>query len=620
MVDGTEGLNVKPSPLGILFKSDYKYIIPIFQRKYEWNVNGKDSQVETLWDDIYGVAEENEKKTHFVGSIVTMSTGKQNESSIIDGQQRMITFTLLIRALMDFVNDEDVTVPRDIYNILEDNPSSEDEPIVNMKRKLRNLIVFQDKPRIERTTGNLGRYREIMTSTEIYPGNYYREEKCYQTFRDYIQEVKDNEDKDPIAAKESGLTVDNLVYTVLKKITIVKISMDNEENASFVFNSLNSTGLKLTPISMIRNYIMLKCSNEEQKTVYDDLWKPFEESLETENSKQIDEGKLADYVRTYLMMELGKPILKNDLYKEAKNFIDELLKTRKTQEAIKQFLSPLIKYANNYKIASGFIDFPATSNNDSRKVRNYLKTISACGFKTHRCYVLSLLNNYDLIKDCDKSALSNLEYLLRILESFIVRRTLQQNMLNNTIDGKFIKYSRENVFSPKQLFEKLREIPQNDAGYCPDDAMLRNSLERKDFYGDGRAALCRTIFWRLEIDLRKNPNFTINDNAGIEHIFPQDEEKYWKREYKEDRDVFDQLKENVHKLGNLTLLDDVENSSIKNKAYRIKYKTYQDSSYRITKEYLPNIDHWKIGDYDKHRDDMISLILKTWSWNFKPKK
>ena len=86
-----------------------KFIIPEYQRPYRWT---KD-ECETLWNDILGVFGDGSKvEEYFLGSIVTYENDNK-ELEIIDGQQRITTFTLLFRAFYECLKPEFKTARAD---------------------------------------------------------------------------------------------------------------------------------------------------------------------------------------------------------------------------------------------------------------------------------------------------------------------------------------------------------------------------------------------------------------------------------------------------------------------------------------------------------------------------
>lgn len=122
-VDGWQdsGVDVKTYPLQDILKPERRYIIPTFQRDYEWTLEG---QWRLLFEDLASTADqisfevrtssaqgsvlkskEQEISPHFLGAVVCASlpfaTGGVALRSVIDGQQRLTTIQLLIRGLLD---------------------------------------------------------------------------------------------------------------------------------------------------------------------------------------------------------------------------------------------------------------------------------------------------------------------------------------------------------------------------------------------------------------------------------------------------------------------------------------------------------------------------------------
>ncbi len=104
--------------LNKIFTGDY-YAIPDYQRDYEWT----SAQTSTLLDDIFSIMESNSNKMHFFGAIVSIpfeednavnkiidlneyNISKQSVKHIVDGQQRLTTFSLLMKALIDLITDD----------------------------------------------------------------------------------------------------------------------------------------------------------------------------------------------------------------------------------------------------------------------------------------------------------------------------------------------------------------------------------------------------------------------------------------------------------------------------------------------------------------------------------
>ena len=100
----------KKSIINIFTERGGIFIIPDYQRPYSW---GKDER-ETLWEDLYNfVSDENfddDNDEYFLGTIVTFKNNVSNQNEVIDGQQRLITLLLLLRAFYEAFNDKNNNV------------------------------------------------------------------------------------------------------------------------------------------------------------------------------------------------------------------------------------------------------------------------------------------------------------------------------------------------------------------------------------------------------------------------------------------------------------------------------------------------------------------------------
>lgn len=73
-----------------------RYVIPVYQRKYDWKIEN----CRQLYEDLKKIIVNN-RPSHFFGSIVSsvVPNGSKIEYHIIDGQQRLTTVSLLLLAM-----------------------------------------------------------------------------------------------------------------------------------------------------------------------------------------------------------------------------------------------------------------------------------------------------------------------------------------------------------------------------------------------------------------------------------------------------------------------------------------------------------------------------------------
>ena len=108
-------MDAKPSSINQILYLPETYIIPVFQRYYEW----EDSQWKQLWTDIQSIFENRtDSLNHFIGPFVFISHASPSSTShlIIDGQQRLITISLIFAALRDLAKEKGLNSLAELLN------------------------------------------------------------------------------------------------------------------------------------------------------------------------------------------------------------------------------------------------------------------------------------------------------------------------------------------------------------------------------------------------------------------------------------------------------------------------------------------------------------------------
>ena len=233
-----------------------KFIIPDFQRPYKWNIE----KCETLWDDIESFAQTDAKdgSDYFLGTIVSYVNNEKNQE-IIDGQQRITSFFLLLRAfyrkLEDMVEDDDVKGLKNqiapcIWDI---NPISQ---------KVSDTSALHIESLVATTEDNAVFHEVLRTgvSLEGASDNYSRN---YGFFKTRCDEY----------AKENPLQWKELCVTILQKCIILPIECDTPETALTIFSTLNDRGMPLSDSDIFKAQIYKSRPTEQERHNFTNRWK-----------------------------------------------------------------------------------------------------------------------------------------------------------------------------------------------------------------------------------------------------------------------------------------------------------------------------------------------------------
>lgn len=233
-----------------------KFVIPDFQRPYKWNVE----KCETLWNDIenFTVTDAKTGSDYFLGTIVSYINENKNQE-IIDGQQRITSFFLLLRAffrkLEDMVEDEDVKGLKNqlapcIWDI---NPISQ---IVSNK----SLIHIESLVATEEDNGTFHKILETGNTNESANDNY---SVNYRFFKKQCDEY----------AALNPMQWKQLCITILQKCIILPIECDTPETALTIFSTLNDRGLPLADSDIFKAQIYRNKETETKRKDFTNTWK-----------------------------------------------------------------------------------------------------------------------------------------------------------------------------------------------------------------------------------------------------------------------------------------------------------------------------------------------------------
>lgn len=518
------------------------FSIPVYQRNYTW----EEENCEKLLQDIVSISQN--KKTHFMGSITYIlhliddekSLRQLQEFVIIDGQQRVTTIMLLLKAIETKIQNEGIK--KEIDNLL--NLSGQ---------RLRLKPIKSDKEAFDLVMQN--RSHELQGESHI-----------RNNYKFFTKELESYISK--------GYRIEE-IYGAFLRLKIVAIGLElGEDDPQVVFESINATGVQLKGLDLIRNYLMMGENSDRQKHLYDTYWVPLENWL--------GEKDLNDFVKTYLRIYF------EDRFKEGEREVYYTLKDHHREnfsDDIQGLMSDMREYGRIYQI---FLDrdHHFLERGDSYQLANlrlHIKDLIKIKFGVAKPFVLRCARDFEE----GKLDYENFHEILQILISYFVRRSVCGDSSPTLTRVLYSLYRQlgENVSA-----DALKRYLGKSVGQMafPNDDKIKVAFAVRNAYAANQ--VCKFIL--LEIEKLSNAEPPKEENLEVEHFYPKTPTQEW-RDMVGDYFTFEQ--DYLNNFGNLTLSG--QNQKLGNKPYEAKIELMeQHSSLHLNDYFLNNTHSWGIEE------------------------
>ena len=544
-----------------------KMNIPIYQRKYNWSLD----ECKQLFEDILTIGKDETRTSYFIGSIVVKKDGEElldplAEVTLIDGQQRITTITLIYCALCNYYKNIDERLCRNIYgNFLVNHDLDE-------TNKLH--LTKNDNESLKYILNSIPTDKEFKLS----PDNSINIYNNYEFFKNQI-----NEENVEIVKKG------------LKKLIFISVVLDQEDNPQLIFESLNSTGLELNKNDLIRNYILMGLDSKHQNELYENYWYEIEQEFKNY------EWFFDEFIRYYLSFESGRLPKKDDVYKEFKNHAQNF-------DNIDDLVKDVHKFA-------GYFSCIRFGKEEDSELRDAFNSLAELDFNVTLPFLLSAYDDYQNSLDNPNINLTRDEFIriVKYVESYCLRRSIC-DIPTNSMNKTFARLSKEinkqdyyNYFVAA-MFEKntYKRFPTNEEVY---EKLLNQNMYSK------RKILNHVL---IAIENAEGKEFVSTENSTIEHIMPQNLTKEWEKElgpnYEEIHSIY------LHTLGNLTLTP--YNSELGDKSFLDK-KTCDNGfckSKLTLNEGLCELNTWTDKEIMDRTKLLTKKIINIWKYPVKTSK
>jgi hypothetical protein len=613
-----------------LFRPERQYCVPFYQRAYVWN---QQDQWSRLWSDIQEKAEGRlsglAPTPHFMGAIVLDPQDRKKligveKVHIIDGQQRMTTLQFALAALGIMLRAWGQT---EILSAVDACLRNSD--MRNMRDKV--LEPFKVWP----TFYDREAYTKAIIATKL--DDLRRDFRGHFTQQNTLKKIGI---KHPAAlgaiwyfADEMGRWVpktevpvakaaEALAEAILEDFVVIAITLEAEDDAQVIFETLNGHGVELTATDLIRNYVFLRAEAEgaDSANLYTKEWSRYESDAwkEPERRGRLNRPRIEWFIQTVLQAERRDEVDQGRIYAEYRDY------SEKSGLSAEGQLKVLGTYADSYQ---------ALLDGDIRKpIGRFGKRFGAWDAST--TYVLALA----IAKSEGSGDIQ--DEMFAMVGSYLIRRAICDltNKNYNKVFLQLLKNLKEASLAPESLRAALEAL-SGEATRWPRDEEFRRAFVRNRMYsGSLDAPKMRSVLVELENELRtertEEPVAPALGNLDIDHMLPQEWTTHWPLQ-----DGSTVTGEEVHDaalaslmevkltpkqlaiearqaviptMGNLTLLHYGTNRAARNRGFAIKKKLFLENSNLHLNRGMLTASAWDEDAIQKRAETLYEAAARAW--------
>lgn len=571
----TANINVnKQNVLQLLTSGqEIPFVIPEYQRPYSWS----DDEIITLFEDLWEFSIERTHsdgaKNYFLGCVVSYE--ENGERQIIDGQQRITSLFLLLRAVFSMLEKEDNKTDEVNNFIQKIKPALWKENEMTGKEDRSKILLRSE---VVTDSGNFI-LRNILESGEADKNAKDNYSKNYNKFKElYIQK-----------SQSSPNQIYHFVLALLNYSILLPITADDQETALTIFNTLNNRGLPLSDADIFKSYIYKKLDDTGKKA-FINKWK----KLETDAEKANESIQSLFYYNMFYMRAREKDD-KSTTPGVRKYYLDKN-KNRLTPEIIDDLTVnlQLWKVINGREAADGE---EWSQNMDIRKILDCLSSYTNEFWK----YPVSIF----FMEHKDKANFEKIFLkFLRKLYVMLLTRYLEVPTIN-AVKVDILKLNVQIINNSHPEFYAGFEEKKLEDEYAVNAEKARTDKLIIAPHKNMVRMLLKVLAYQEDTQTDLLPGYW-----EIEHIFPQTwDSKYYTLNEEE-------ANEKLEHLGNKLPLEKKLNISASNNYFAKKKDRYKDSNIAIIKKLGDStLDEWNLANIDTNDTKVCEIIkdlLKAW--------
>ncbi|MDA3671200.1 DUF4357 domain-containing protein [Burkholderia cenocepacia] len=562
-------LTAKEQTLQKIFSDEYVFTIPGYQRPYSW---GND-QAQELLDDLLSALEVSPEQLgdcvpYFLGSIVLIKSETSPDATVVDGQQRLTTLTLLLSAIRATISDRAVQVgiTKRIYEHGDVVSATEASYRLSLRERDRDFF----RQYIQHEDG-LAKLIELNSTLPTSAQERLRSNaKVFMSGLSKLQEVE----------------LKRLVQFIITRCYLVTVATPDLDSAYRIFGVLNSRGLDLSATDILKAEI-IGGIEPGLREMYTKKWEDAEEDLGRDEF-----GDLFSHIR--MVYRKAKP--QGTLLKEFKEHVTQ---AAESQTLVDSVLLPMAR------AFAALTDADYASTRHAELVNEHLRWLNKLEFKDWLPPALAFYVRHSEHPDLMLTFFRDLE---RLAYSMLARKI--------GVNGRIERFSALTgaIENGQNLFAEASPLQLSPSEQYDTYSVLNGPL-----YDTHSARAVALLLLRLDRLLSDGSAVYEHEVVSVEHVMPQQPapNSQWAT-WVPDAKIYQSW---VHRLGNLVLLSRKKNSSASNREFSWKKNSYFTkggvSSFALTTQVLQHSE-WTVDIMQAQQASMM-LVFET-HWRLEERK
>lgn len=554
-------LVAKEQPLAKIFSDDYMFTIPGYQRPYSWTTD----QARELFDDLISFMQSSSGKLdemppYFLGSIVLIKKDAIPDATVVDGQQRLTTLTLLLSAIRASIADAPVKagISKRIYE--------QGDVVTATENHYRLSLRDRDREFFRKFVQHEGGIESLAALNDKLPDSQGKLRENARLFLASLEKMGDDVKK-------------LLVQFIITRCYLVTVATPDLDSAYRIFGVLNSRGLDLSATDILKAEIIGKVK-PIQRDAYTQKWEDMEDDLGRDAF-----GELFSHIR--MVYRKAKP--QGTLLKEFREHVNPQNPTH----FIDTVLEPMAEAFQE------ITDAAYSSQKGAEKINECLHWLNRIEFKDWLPPALVFFSKH---RNDPVAMLQFFADLERLAYSMLVRRT--------GVNGRIERFA-----ALIMAIENGHDLGDNNSPLQLSPSEQFDTYEELSgpIYDTHSARARSIILLRLDALVSGGGASYDFETITVEHVLPQTPQanSNWMIWFSTPQDRL----EWVHRIGNLALLTRKKNSAANNYDFEKKKLAYFTkggvSPFALTTQVLQHQD-WTPAVVTARHAELLATLELHW--------